>query len=76
MPKHHARRLTRRLVTLLMLVAALATVSSNPPKCAAYDCELCEVMYAHCVSVCAPSCTAADEYRCENKRLACWASCD
>ncbi len=77
MQKHHARRLTRPLFTLILLVVALAATASSPPaqKASAYPCEQCEVMYEHCMSVCYP-CTPAQEYNCEMKRSNCWADCD
>lgn len=79
MLKRHVRRLARPLIILLVLVAAVAAPASNSPvrkASAFYLCEQCDFMYQHCISNCAPSCTAADENRCENRRLSCWAYCD
>lgn len=68
-------RLARRLLTLIMLVAAFAALSYSPPPqkaSASSNCEeACQVMYEHCMSLCSPSCSATAEYRCENKRLNC-----
>jgi hypothetical protein len=79
MLSHHARRLARRLVILLALVAALAAVPSGPVErsaSAVVPCEQCEVNYNSCVTSCGDPASSACLYFCQNRYNRCISTCD
>ena len=77
MVRHRARRLGRRLFTLLVLVAALAALSANPPRQKAtaaipVPCTYCENMFDNCLSNCG---TLGDPFACHSQCAARYDAC-
>lgn len=79
MMRHRARRLSSRLFTLFVLVAALAALSANPPRQKADiipPCEYCENMLNNCVANCGMlGSTSACLNQCSNRYSNCTSNC-
>jgi hypothetical protein len=79
MLSHHARRLARRLIILLVLAAALTATSSGPVErsaLAVVPCEQCEENYNACVTSCGDPAPSACLFFCQNRYNRCLSTCE
>jgi hypothetical protein len=74
---HDARRVARRLFTLLILVAALAAATYGPAQrtALAAPCEECEANYNACVTSCGDPAPSACLFFCQNRYNRCLSTC-
>ena len=77
MLSHDARRLARRLFTLLVLLAALAAATYGPAErtALAATCEQCEINYNACVTSCGDPAPSACLFFCQNRYNRCLSTC-
>jgi hypothetical protein len=79
MLKLHARKLTRRLLMLIVLVAAVVSLSYNPAErraLAVVPCEQCETNYNNCVISCGDPASGACLTFCQRQYNRCISTCE
>jgi hypothetical protein len=70
------QKLTRRLLILLVLVAALSSTSPVEKANASYTCEeQCQAQYEYCAYYCTSGCSPGQRQRCFETYTACVDSC-
>ena len=76
MLENRLRRITRKLLILLVVTVALLVTSSDPVgrRAAALPCEQCDINYNQCINSCEP-CSSAALFFCENRYNKCVATC-